>query len=81
LNEEELAAIKVFKRKFMAYKKSYPNQFNDLNWSAIDGDNIEELEELYSNVQLTLNHGYQKSAGMIGWHIKHQSGPSREQPQ
>ena len=66
LNEDEQAEIKVFKRKLTAYKKSYPNRFNDLNWSALEGDNIEELEELYNDVQLTLNHGYQKSAGMIG---------------
>jgi len=25
----------------------------------------EEIEELYNEVMLTLNHGYQKSAGMV----------------
>jgi len=55
-----------FKRKLTAYKKSFPGKFSDLNWSALDGNNIEELEELYNEVMLTLNHGYQKSAGMVG---------------
>jgi len=27
---------------------------------------LEEIEELYNEVMLTLNHGYQKSAGMVG---------------
>jgi len=49
-----------------AYKKSFPGKFNDLNWSALNGDNIEEIEELYNKVMLTLKHGYQKSAGMVG---------------
>jgi len=66
LNEEELADIRIFKRKLMAYKKSFPGKFNDLNWSALDSDNIEEIEELYNKVMLTLNSGYQKSAGMVG---------------
>jgi len=66
LNEEELGEIRVFKCKLTAYKKSFPGKFNDLNWSALDGDNIEEIEELYNKVMLTLNHGYQKSAGMVG---------------
>jgi len=65
LNEEELGDIRVFKCKLTAYKKSFPGKFNDLNWSALDGDNIEEIEELYNKVMLTLNHGYQKSAGMV----------------
>jgi len=66
LNEEELGEIRVFKRKLTAYKKSFPSKFNDLNWSALDGDNIEEIEELYNEVMLTLNHGCQKLAGMVG---------------
>jgi len=43
-------------------KKSFPGKFRDLNWSALHGDNIEELKELYNDVMLTLNHGYQKPA-------------------
>jgi len=66
LNEEELGEIRVFKRKLMAYKKFFPGKFNDLNWSALDGDNIEEIEEIYNEVMLTLNHGYQKLARMVG---------------
>jgi len=66
LNEEELGEIRVFKHKLTAYKKSFPGKFNDLNWSALNGDNIEEIEELYNEIMLTLNHGYQKSAGMVG---------------
>jgi len=58
--------IRVFKHKLTAYKKSFPGKFSDLNWSALDGDNIEEIEELYNKVMLTLNHSYQKSAGMVG---------------
>jgi len=50
----------------MAYKKSFPGKFNDLNWSVLNSNNIEEIEELYNKVMLTLNHGYQKSAGMVG---------------
>jgi len=46
--------------------KSFPGKFSDLNWSALDGNNIEEIEELYNKVMLTLNHGYQKSASMVG---------------
>jgi len=34
--------------------------------SALNGNNIEEIEELYKKVMLTLNHGYQKSASMVG---------------
>jgi len=56
----------VFKCKLTAYKKSFPGKFSNLNWSALDGNNIEEIEELYNKVMLTLNHGYQKSAGMVG---------------
>jgi len=37
----ELAEIRVFKCKLMAYKKSFPGKFSDLNWSALDGNNIE----------------------------------------
>jgi len=48
----------------MAYKKSFPDKFSNLKWSALDGNNIEEIEELYKKVMLTLNHGYQKLAGM-----------------
>jgi hypothetical protein len=66
LDENKLADIRVFKRKLTAYKKSFPGKFSDLNWSALDGNNIEEIEELYNKVMLTLNHGYQKSAGMVG---------------
>jgi len=66
LNEYKLAEIRVFKHKLMAYKKSFPGKFSDLNWSALNGDNIEEIEELYNKAMLTLNHGYQKSAGMVG---------------
>jgi len=66
LNEDELAEIRVFKHKLRAYKKSFPGKFSDLNWSALNGDNIEEIEELYNKVMLTLNHGYQKSASMVG---------------
>jgi len=66
LNEEKLAEIKVFKCKLTAYKKSFPGKFSDLNWSALDGKNIKEIEELYNKVMLTLHHGYQKSAGMVG---------------
>jgi len=58
--------IRVFKRKLMAYKKSFPGKFSDLNWSALNGDNMEEIEELYNKVMLILDHGYQKSAGMVG---------------
>jgi len=65
LNEDKLTEIRVFKCKLTAYKKSFPGKFSDLNWSALDGDNIEEIEELYNEVMLTLNHGYQKSAGMV----------------
>jgi len=61
LNEEELGEIRVFKCKLTAYKKSFPGKFSDFNWSALDGDNIEEIEDF-----VTLNHGYQKSAGMVG---------------
>jgi len=61
-----LGEIRVFKCKLTAYKKSFPGKFNDPNWSAPNGDNIEEIEELYNKVMLTLNHGYQKSAGMVG---------------
>jgi len=66
LNEDELAEIRVFKCQLTAYKKSFPGKFSDLNWSALDGNNIEEIEELYNKVMLTLNHGYEKSAGMVG---------------
>jgi len=66
LNEDELAEIRVFKNKLTAYKKSFPGRFSDLNWSALDGNNIEEIDELYNKVLLTINHGYQKSAGMVG---------------
>jgi len=66
LDENELADIRVFKQKLTAYKKSFPGKFSDLNWSALDGNNIEELEELYNKVMLTLNHGYQKLAVMVG---------------
>jgi len=66
LNEDELAEIRVFKCKLTAYKKSFPGKFSDLNWSALNGNNIEEIEELYNKVMLTLNHSYQKSAGMVG---------------
>jgi len=66
LNEDKLAEIRVFKCKLTAYKKSFPGKFSDLNWSALDGNNIEEIEELYNKVMLTLNHGYQKLAGMVG---------------
>jgi len=41
LNEDKLAEIRVFKGKLTAYKKSFPGKFSDLNWSALDGDNIE----------------------------------------
>jgi len=63
LNEDELGEIRVFKHKLTAYKKSFPG---DINWSALDGNNIEEIEELYNEVMLTLNHSYQKLAGMVG---------------
>jgi len=63
---EELGETRVFKHKLTAYKKSFPGKFNDLNWSELDGDNIEEIEELYNKVMLTLNHSYQKSARMVG---------------
>jgi len=66
LNEDKLAEIRVFKHKLMAYKKSFPGKFSNLNWSSLDGKKIEEIEELYSKVMLTFNHGYQKSAGMVG---------------
>jgi len=66
LDENKLADIRVFKCKLTAYKKSFPGKFSNLNWSALDGDNIEEIEELYNKVMLTLNHSYQKSAGMVG---------------
>jgi len=66
LNEDKLAEIRVFKHKLMAKKKSFPGKFSYLNWSAHDGNNIEEIEELYKNVMLTLDHSYQKSAGMVG---------------
>jgi len=54
LNEDELAEIRVFKHKLTAYKKSFPGKFSDLNCSALDGNNIEEIEELYNKVTLTL---------------------------
>jgi len=57
LNEDELAEIRVFKHKLTAYKKSFPGKFSNLNWSPLDGDNIEEIEELYNKVMLTLNQG------------------------
>jgi len=57
--------IRVFKHKLTAYKKSFPGKFSDLNWSVLNGKNIEEIEELYNKVMLTLNHGYQKSTGMV----------------
>jgi len=66
VNEDKLAEIRVFKHKLTAYKKPFPGKFSDLNWSALDGNNIEEIEELYNEVMLTLNHSYQKSAGMVG---------------
>jgi len=75
LKEEELGEIRVFKCKLTAYKKSFPVKFSDLNWSALNGDNIEEIEELYNEVMLTLNHGYQKSAGMVG--VAYQTAMSR----
>jgi len=65
LDENKLADILVFKCKLTAYKKSFPVKFSDLNWSVLDGNNIEEIEELYNKVMLTLNHGYQKSASMV----------------
>jgi len=34
LDENELADIRVFKCKLMAYKKSFPGKFSDLNWSV-----------------------------------------------
>jgi len=43
LNEDELAEIRVFKCKLTAYKKSFPGKFSVLNWSALDGNNIEEI--------------------------------------
>jgi len=46
--------------------KSFPGKFSDLNWSELDDDNIEEIEELYNEVMLTLDHAYQKLAGMVG---------------
>jgi len=66
LDEDKLADIRVFMQKLMAYKKSFPGKFNDLNWSALNGNNIEEIEELFHKVMLTCNHGYQKSASMVG---------------
>jgi len=66
LDENKLADIRVFKQKLTAYKKSFPGKFSNLNWSVLDGNNIEEIEELYNEVMLTLNHGYQKSASMVG---------------
>jgi len=66
LNEDELEEIRVFKHKLTAYKKSFPGKFSNLNWSAFDGKNIEEIEDLYNKAMLTLNHDYQKSAGMVG---------------
>jgi len=66
LDEDKLANIRVFKCKPTAYKKSFPGKSSDLNWSALNGNNIEEIEELYNKVMLTLNHGYQKSASMVG---------------
>jgi len=50
LDENKLADIRVFKQKLMAKKKSFPGKFSDLNWSVLDGDNIEEIEELYNKV-------------------------------
>jgi len=67
LNEDELAEIRVFKCKLMAHKNSFPGKLSNLNWSALNGDNIEEIEELYIEVMLTLHHGYQKSAGLVGF--------------
>jgi len=58
-----------------AYKKCFPGKFSDLNWSALNGNNIEEIEELYNKVMLTLNHGYEKSAGMVG--VAYQTAMSR----
>jgi hypothetical protein len=46
LNEDELADIRAFKCKLTAYKKSFPGKFSDLNWPALDGNKIEEIEEL-----------------------------------
>jgi len=66
LNEDKLAEIRVFKCLLTAYKKSFPGKFSNVNWSALNGNNIEEIEELYNQVMLTLNHGYQKSASMVG---------------
>jgi len=50
LNEDKLAEIRVFKCRLTAYKKSFPGKFSNLNWSALDGENIEEIEELYNKV-------------------------------
>jgi len=27
------------------FQKSFPGKFSNLNWSALDGDNTEEIEE------------------------------------
>jgi len=43
LNEDKLAEIRVFKLKLTAYKKSFPGKFSNLNWSALDGDNLKRL--------------------------------------
>jgi len=43
LNEDKLEEIRVFKCKIMDYKKSFPGKFSDLNWSVLNGNNIEEM--------------------------------------
>jgi len=40
--------------------------FEDLNWGVLESEDIDSIEELYNDVQLSLNHGYQKNAGMVG---------------
>jgi len=40
LDEDKLAEIRIFKCKLTAYKKSFPGKFNNLNLSALNGNNI-----------------------------------------
>jgi len=37
-----------------------------LNWGVLESEDIDSIEELFNDVQLSLNHGYQKNAGMVG---------------
>lgn len=74
LHSEQLEQLQLFKRKLTAYKKSYPERFQDLDWSVLETQDIDAIEDLYNEVQLDLNHCYQKGSGFIG--VAYQSAMS-----